>query len=100
MVLTTFGMEAFMFEDYWRTVAAVVGLSVVMASAGCLVSGHSDTTYTGINVAQSTFEQIKPGSTTIGWVHATLGEANSKTRDGDDEVWKYTCTQHTDSGSA
>jgi len=88
-------------RDYWRTAVAVVGLSVVLASApGCLVAGSSKTTYTGTKVAQSTFEQIKLGSTTIGWVHATLGDANSKTKDGDDEVWKYTYTEHTESSGA
>jgi outer membrane protein assembly factor BamE (lipoprotein component of BamABCDE complex) len=90
-----------MFRSFWRTVVAVAGLTVGLAATpGCLFSAHSDTTYTGTNVSQSTFAQIKPGSTTIGWVHATLGEPNSKTKDGDDEVWKYTYTEHTDSSGA
>ena len=90
-----------MLQSYWRNAVAIVGLSVAMAAApGCLVTGQSNTTYTGTNVAQSTLSQIKPGSTTIGWVHATLGEPSSKTKDGDDEVWKYTYTEQTNvSGS-
>jgi outer membrane protein assembly factor BamE (lipoprotein component of BamABCDE complex) len=90
-----------MFRNYLRTAVAVAGLTVGLAAmSGCLISGHTDTTYSGTNVSQSTFAQIKPGSTTIGWVHATLGEPNTKTKDGDDEVWKYTYTEHTDSSGA
>ncbi|HUB26143.1 MAG TPA: hypothetical protein VL992_12000 [Tepidisphaeraceae bacterium] len=80
---------------------AVIGLTLTLAlAAGCLVSGSSHTTYSGTNVAPGTFDQIKAGSTTIGWVHATLGEPTTKTQDGDDEVWKYTYTEHTDSSGA
>ena len=90
-----------MFRSYLRTAVAIAGLSLGLAAMpGCLISGSSETTYTGTNVSQSTFAQIKPGSTTIGWVHATLGEASTKTKDGDDEVWKYTYTEHTDSSGA
>jgi hypothetical protein len=67
---------------------------------GCLVSHESETTHTGTDVAQSTFEQIKVNQTTIGWVHATLGDPSSKTSDGGDEVWKYAYTEHTDSSGA
>ncbi len=70
------------------------------ATTGCLFSSTSSTTHTGTNVAQGTFDQIKPGETTIGWVHATLGEPTSKQADGDDLVWKYTYTQRTDSSGA
>ncbi len=87
-----------MFRTHLRMAVAVAGLSVGLAAmAGCLVTGQTSTTYTGTNVSPGTFAQIKPGSTTIGWVHAMLGEATAKTKDGDDEVWKYTYTEHTDS---
>jgi outer membrane protein assembly factor BamE (lipoprotein component of BamABCDE complex) len=90
-----------MIRNYWRPVIAVVGLSMVMMSApGCLITGESTTTTRGTNVAPSTFAQIKVGSTTIGWVHATLGDPSSKTTDGDDEVWKYTYTEHTNTSGA
>jgi outer membrane protein assembly factor BamE (lipoprotein component of BamABCDE complex) len=77
-------------------------LCVVLALlSGCLITNQSNTTHTGTNVSQSTFDQIKAGSTTIGWVHATLGEPTSKTvDDGDDEVWKYSFTEHTDSSGS
>jgi outer membrane protein assembly factor BamE (lipoprotein component of BamABCDE complex) len=91
-------METEMFRNHCRVALAVLGLSTVLAWVpGCLVADSSSTTYTGTRVAQSTFEQIKPGSTTMDWVHATLGDPNSKTRDGDNEVWKYTYTEHTQS---
>jgi outer membrane protein assembly factor BamE (lipoprotein component of BamABCDE complex) len=90
-----------MFINHCRTALTVFALCALLASVpGCLVAGGSKTTYTGTRVAQSTFEQIKPGTTTIGWVHVTLGEPTSKTKDGDDEVWKYTYTEQTESSGA
>jgi outer membrane protein assembly factor BamE (lipoprotein component of BamABCDE complex) len=76
---------------------AILGLTLTLVS-GCLIGTASNTMHTGTNVGQSTFDQIKAGSTTVGWVHATLGDPTSKTVDGDDEIWKYTYTEHTDSG--
>jgi outer membrane protein assembly factor BamE (lipoprotein component of BamABCDE complex) len=67
---------------------------------GCLVTHESETTHTGTRVAPDTFAQIKPGTTTIGWVEATLGPPTSKTRNDNDEVWKYIYTEHTDSSGA
>jgi hypothetical protein len=88
-------------RDYRRTAVAIGVLSALMALAqGCLIAGNSRTTSSGTKVAQSTFEQITPGSTTIGWVHATLGEPDSKTQDGDDQVWKYTYKEQTDTSGA
>ena len=90
-----------MVKRFGARFVAIVGLSIVLAaSVGCLVSGHSSTSYSGTNVPKSTFDQIKIGSTTIGWVHATLGEPSSRNADGDDEVWKYTYTEHTDSSGS
>ena len=94
-------METKMLRNHWRVALAILGISAMFACIpGCLVAGNSSTTYTGTRVAQSTFEQIKPGSTTIGWIHATLGDPNSKTTDGDNVVWKYTYTEHTQSNGA
>ena len=64
--------------------------------SGCLVGGSSEVRYTGTNVPASTFDQIEPGKTTVGWVKATLGEPTSKTDAGDHTVWKYTYTEHKD----
>jgi outer membrane protein assembly factor BamE (lipoprotein component of BamABCDE complex) len=67
---------------------------------GCLVTHNAETTHNGTRVSSETFAQIKPGSTTIGWVEATLGSPTSKSKTGDDEVWKYVYTEHTDSSGA
>jgi outer membrane protein assembly factor BamE (lipoprotein component of BamABCDE complex) len=81
------------------TIAAFILLSLA-ALPGCLVSSTSQTKTTGANIASGTFDQIKPGATTVGWVHATLGDPTSKSVDGNDEVWKYTYTERTDSTGA
>jgi hypothetical protein len=90
-------MEASMSFRFWRTGIAA---AVLALSAGCLVSSSSNTRYTGTNVATGTFDQIKPGTTTVGWVHATLGEPSAKNQDGNDVVWKYSYTEHVDSTGA
>jgi outer membrane protein assembly factor BamE (lipoprotein component of BamABCDE complex) len=90
-----------MFARYIRRLLAVAGVSMGLATVtGCLVATDSKTTTSGVRVSESTYDQIKPGTTTIGWVHATLGEPNSKTETGKDEVWKYTYTERTDSNGA
>jgi len=74
---------------------------VILASlSGCLITGSSSTTHSGVRVDQSTFNQIIPDSTTIGWVQATLGDPTSKTTTDNDQVWKYVYTEHTDSSGA
>jgi outer membrane protein assembly factor BamE (lipoprotein component of BamABCDE complex) len=76
-------------------------ISALVALCGCLVTENSNTTHTGTRVSQDAFNQIKPGSTTTGWVTATLGQPTSKTKtDNSDEVWKYVYTEHTDSSGA
>lgn len=90
-----------MFGSYIARAFAVVGLAVgLTAVPGCLVASSSNTTYSGTRVAESTFEQIKAGSTTMGWVNATLGAPTSKAKTGNDEVWKYIYTETTDSSGA
>jgi hypothetical protein len=69
-------------------------------SAGCLVSSDTQQTHAGVNVPETTFAQIQPGKTTVGWVQATLGEPTSKTNADGDVVWKYTYTERTDSSGA
>jgi hypothetical protein len=94
-------MEAYMRNNPWPALLGVTAICITMAFVpGCLISGTSKTTESGTNVAPSTFNQIKIGSTTIGWVHATLGEPSSKADDGGDVVWKYTYSEHTDSTGA
>jgi len=70
------------------------------AVGGCLVSSDTHQTHAGINVPESTFAQIQPGKTTVGWVQATLGEPTQKTTADGDIVWKYTYTERTDSSGA
>lgn len=68
--------------------------------AGCLVTHSSETTHNGTQVAQSSFEQIKIGSTTRGWVSSILGSPTSVSKNGESEIWKYVCTEHTDEHGA
>ena len=87
-----------MFRSYLARTSAIIALALALtAVSGCLVSSASKTTYSGTRVPESTFEQIKAGSTTMGWVNATLGAPTSKAKTGDDEVWKYIYTETTDS---
>lgn len=82
----------------------VIGVAILVLAMlfvpGCLVTSDSTTTRTGTKVAPGTYSQIEIGSTTVGWVHNTLGDPTSKTNDKGDEVWKYTYTEHTDSSGA
>jgi len=81
----------------WRSCpAALVALAL---TAGCLVSSDSTVRRTGVDVPESTFEQVQPGTTTAAWVRATLGEPTSRSADkgGHDEVWAYAYTEHVDS---
>jgi hypothetical protein len=92
-----------MFARYIVRLLAIAGLSLGLATVtGCLVATNSNTTTTGVRVPESTYDQIKPGTTTATWVHATLGEPNSKSTSDKDkgEVWKYTYTERTDSSGA
>ena len=82
------------------SLAHIVLLTALAAMTGCLVTASSQTTHNGTRVSQETFSQIKPGSTTISWVEATLGSPTSKTKTDSDEVWKYVYTEHTDSSGA
>ena len=80
----------------------IVLLSVVLVLSGCLVSSTSHERVTGNYVADNTFDQIKPGKTTAGWVKATLGEPSIKTevKEAGTEVWKYEYTEHRDGSGA
>jgi hypothetical protein len=92
-----------MFAKNLARLLAAVGLGLGLATfTGCLVATDSKTTTSGIRVPEATYNQIKPGTTTATWVRATLGEPNSKsTADkNQDEVWKYTYTERTDSSGA
>jgi outer membrane protein assembly factor BamE (lipoprotein component of BamABCDE complex) len=89
-----------MFKTRRSSIIRVVLLTAICSLGGCLVTASSETTHNGTRVAPDTFAQIKPGTTTAGWVEATLGPPTSKNKTGDDEVWKYVYTEHTDSGGA
>ncbi|HLL90790.1 MAG TPA: hypothetical protein VK324_15925, partial [Tepidisphaeraceae bacterium] len=71
------------------------------AFVGCLVTAHNDERRTGNYVADGTFNQIQPGSTTQGWVEATLGPPDSKADAGGGvSVWKWRYTETRDSGGS
>jgi outer membrane protein assembly factor BamE (lipoprotein component of BamABCDE complex) len=76
-------------------------LLLPMAAGGCLVTSNSSQHRSGNYVADTTFDQIKPGQTTEGWVDATLGKPTSISRlDDGTEIWKYTYTERHDSSGA
>ena len=71
------------------------------AAAGCLVTSDSSVKQSGNYVADSTFDQIQPGRTTVGWVQATLGKPTSiSTLEDGTEIWKYTYTVRKESSGA
>jgi outer membrane protein assembly factor BamE (lipoprotein component of BamABCDE complex) len=78
----------------------IVFIAGLLGVAGCLVTSSSQTTHNGTRVAPDTFAQIKPRSTTAGWVQATLGQPTSMTTVENDQVWKYVYSEHTDSSGA
>lgn len=84
----------------YRMLALLLGLTLLILP-GCLVSGNSRQTRSGNYVADSTFNQIKPGQTTEGWVRATLGPPTSKDSLADGtQIWKYTYTERRESSGA
>jgi outer membrane protein assembly factor BamE (lipoprotein component of BamABCDE complex) len=83
-----------------RRLCTATLLAALALLCGCLVTETSNTTHTGTRVSADAFNQIKTGSTTLGWVAATLGQPTSKTKNDTDEVWKYVYTEHTDSSGA
>jgi outer membrane protein assembly factor BamE (lipoprotein component of BamABCDE complex) len=75
--------------------------AVMLTLSGCLIAGSSSQQRTGNYVADTTFSQIEPGKTTAGWVLATLGEPDKKTKvDGDGEVWQWRYTEKRESSTA
>jgi outer membrane protein assembly factor BamE (lipoprotein component of BamABCDE complex) len=85
-----------------RGAALIVSLLVVIACVpGCLVSSTNHDKVEGNYVPENTFDRIKAGETTSGWVKATLGEPSSKEKvENGDEVWKYSYTEvHEGSGA-
>jgi len=85
--------------------SAVVALIAIfgLAASGCLVTSTNKESRSGKYVAESTFDQIKPGTTTAAWVKATLGEPTERTRvdgQGDAEVWKYIYTEKKEGSGA
>ena len=79
--------------------ASSLAVILLAATGGCLFGNSSTVHRTGIDVPESTFEQVRPGSTTAAWVRATLGEPTSKSVDAPshDEVWAYAYTERVDS---
>lgn len=83
-----------------RLVSIVLYVVTAAASTGCLISSHSEERRSGTFVAENTFNQIKPGETTTGWVQATLGEPSSKSSAEGRTIWKYAYTERRDSSGA
>lgn len=76
-------------------------LLLPLAGGGCLVTSNSAQKRSGNYVADATFDQIKPGQTTEGWVEATLGKPTSISRlDDGSQIWKYIYTERRDSSGA
>ncbi len=68
------------------------------ATGGCLFGGGTTIKRTGTDVPRAAFDEIQPGTTTLAWVHATLGEPSAKEKpEPHDEVWRYDYTEHVDS---
>jgi hypothetical protein len=78
---------------------AALGI-MLLAITGCLITGDTTETRTGITVPESTFTQIEVGKTTSGWVKATLGEPTTRSVTDGSEVWTYRYTERKDSSAA
>ena len=93
-----------MTASHVRRSAVVVLLGFLCAlSSGCLVMSSNEETREGKFVADTTFDQIKPGKTSAAWVKATLGEPSERTcieGQDDAEVWKYTYTERKEGAGA
>jgi outer membrane protein assembly factor BamE (lipoprotein component of BamABCDE complex) len=91
-------------RSHLRHWAVVVLLGFLCAlSGGCLVMSSNEETREGKFVADTTFDQIKPGQTSAAWVKATLGEPSARTKvedQSDAEVWKYTYTERKEGAGA
>jgi SmpA / OmlA family len=84
-----------------RSIFPVIALCFCLIPAtGCLVTENSHRSTSGTDVPESTFTQIQPGQTTVGWVQATLGEPTRKSQADDHEVWEYRYTERTDSSGS
>jgi outer membrane protein assembly factor BamE (lipoprotein component of BamABCDE complex) len=79
-----------------------LSILVCIVLAGCLVTSHNEEKVQGKYVAEATFDQIKPGKTSAGWVKATLGEPSEVTHvdASQSEVWKYAYTVRKEGGGA
>ena len=75
--------------------------AMLVGAAGCLVSSDTHQSRSGTYVADTTFNQIKPGKTTESWVRATLGPPTSETKlDDGTRLWKYSYTERRESSGA
>ena len=79
----------------------IVATFLLSGTVGCLVTSNSSQHRSGNYVADTTFDQIRPGQTTEGWVDATLGKPTSVSRlDDGTEIWKYSYTERHDSSGS
>ena len=96
-------MNAWILRRPAVVVVVVLAAFLCLLSCGCLVSSVNHETREGKYVADTTFDQIKPGKTSAAWVQATLGEPSEKTTvegQGNAEVWKYKYTETKDGAGA
>ena len=72
-----------------------------IALSGCLISRHSNESFSGTKVSEQTFNRIEPGVTTKQWILGTLGEPtlNTPLEDGS-ELWKWSYTSTKSSSGA
>ena len=77
-----------------RAAALLPIISLLLLTAGCLVSSTSHEKVSGNYVPENTFDRIRPGETTSSWVKATLGEPSTKEKvDESNEVLKDSYTE-------
>lgn len=75
--------------------------AMLVGASGCLVASDTHQSRTGTYVADTTFNQIKPGKTSEGWVRATLGPPTSESKlDDGTRLWKYSYTERRESSGA
>jgi hypothetical protein len=69
-------------------------LACAAALPGCLISSHSNESFSGTYVSEGTFGHIEPGVTTRQWLLGSLGEPTTRTQlESGQELWKWSFTK-------
>lgn len=70
--------------------AGLLAVGTLLSLSGCLIMGSAKQERTGNYVSDATLARIEPGKTTAGWVIATLGEPDTRSKVEDDrELWRW-----------